>query len=413
MQGVYRCRFCEKILNHTFADLGTSPLSNAYLTEADLSQGEIFYPLKAEVCSSCLLVQLPKFVAPESIFSDYLYFSSYSDSWLAHSKRYVEMMLARFKLKSSHTVIEIASNDGYLLQYFKAAGIPVLGVEPATNVAAVAVKEKGIPTRNVFFGVETAKEMHAEGIRADVLLANNVLAHVPDLNDFVGGMKIILAEQGVLTIEFPHLLKLMNENQFDTIYHEHFSYFSLYTLCKVFAHHGLTIFDVEEIPVHGGSLRIFVKHQQDQAKPVMDRVQDILAKEKAEGLQDVQTYNEFSKKTQKIKYDLLQFLLKAKQEGKMVAGYGAPAKGNTLLNYCGLHGDLLAFTVDRSPHKQNHYLPGSRIPIFHPDHIKKAKPDYVLILPWNLKDEIVEQMAYIKEWGGQFLVAVPSVQVVQ
>lgn len=405
------CRFCNSRLQHTFVDLGMSPLSNAFISQEKLDRAEKFYPLHAYVCDNCFLVQLEAFESPEEIFSDYVYFSSYSDSWLLHSKNYVELVTERFKLNQQSLVIEIASNDGYLLQYFKEKQIPVLGIEPAENVALVA-EEKGIPSLVKFFGVETAKELVSEGKQADLLLGNNVLAHVPDINDFVAGMKIILKPDGILTMEFPHLLQLIEKNQFDTIYHEHFSYLSFLTVERVFAHHGLTLFDVEEIPTHGGSLRIYGKHQEEEKLAISDRVTKLKEKEIKAGLDKIETYLEFDRKTKAIKRQLLSFLIDAQEKGKTVVGYGAPAKGNTLLNYCGIRTDLLDYTVDRSPHKQGLFLPGTHIPIYDPDKIRETKPDYVLILPWNLKDEIVEQMADIRQWGGKFVVPIPEVTVI-
>ncbi|SRR5579883_127239 len=405
------CRFCEQHLNKTFIDLGTSPLSNSYLSDTDLQKKEIFYPLHVQICENCFLVQLPEFESPENIFSNYAYFSSYSASWLKHSEKYTQMMIDRFAIDDHWHVVEIASNDGYLLQYFKEKNIPVLGIEPAANVAAVA-KEKGIPTISVFFGTAEAKKLAASGKQARLLIGNNVLAHVPDLNDFVAGLKILLAPEGVLTLEFPHLLRLMQENQFDTIYHEHFSYFSLLTVQKVFEKYQLTIFDVEEVPVHGGSLRIFVKHSTDQSKTISMRVNNLIQEEKKYGLDKIATYQDFSRKIVKLKHELLEFVINAKKQGKKIAGYGAPAKGNTLLNYCGIFTDLLPFTVDLNPFKQNRFLPGTRIPVFHPDKIKEEKPDYLLLLPWNIKDEIMEQMSYIKEWGGKFIVPIPSLEII-
>jgi 2-polyprenyl-3-methyl-5-hydroxy-6-metoxy-1,4-benzoquinol methylase len=397
-------------LQHVFADLGMSPLSNSYIRPEQHNQMERFYPLRTYVCEQCLLVQLEEFESPDHIFSDYAYFSSYSDTWLQHAKAYTEQMTARFGLNSRSQVVELASNDGYLLQYFVAQGIPVLGVEPAANVAEVAV-QKGIPSLVRFFGTETARAMVAEDIRPDLLLGNNVLAHVPNLNDFVAGMQIVLAPGGVITMEFPHLLRLMLENQFDTIYHEHFSYFSFTTVQRVFAHHGLTMFDVEELPTHGGSLRIYARHSSNKALPVGPRVADLLARESEAGLLDIATYRAFAEQVRETKRRLLEFLIEVKRAGKTVVGYGAPAKGNTLLNYCGIRTDFVDYTVDRSPHKQNHYLPGVHIPIAHPDKIAETKPDYLLILPWNLKHEIMEQMAHIRTWGGQFVVPIPSVEV--
>jgi SAM-dependent methyltransferase len=406
-----RCRFCAAPLRLSFADLGMSPISNAYLKAEQLDRMEPFYPLHARACTSCFLVQLEQFEPPERIFSDeYAYFSSYSDSWLAHCRAYTEAMIARFGYAAGSLVVEIASNDGYLLQYFAQRGVPVLGIEPAANVARAA-EAKGIPTRVQFFGTQTAKALAAEGRRADLLLGNNVLAHVPDLNDFVRGMAILLAPGGVITMEFPHLLRLVAENQFDTIYHEHFSYFSFGTAERVFAAHGITLFDVEELPTHGGSLRIFGRHADDAAKPVSPRVAKLRREEHDAGLGRPGTYTAFAEQIRATKRALLRFLIDAKEQGKRVAGYGAPAKGNTLLNYCGVRSDLVEYTVDRSPHKQGMFLPGTHIPIHAPERIAETRPDYLLILPWNLRDEIVAQMAHVRAWGGKFVVPIPSVTV--
>ena len=404
------CRFCRNLLNHTFVDLGMSPLSNAYLKLDTINKAEKFYPLHAYVCDNCFLVQLEEFETPDHIFSDYAYFSSYSETWLRHAENYTELMTQRFSLNANSQVIEIASNDGYLLQYFQKQNIPVLGIEPAANVAKVA-EEKGIPSLVKFFGVSTAKELVAQGKQADLLLGNNVLAHVPDLNDFVAGMKIVLKPDGILTMEFPHVLQLILQNQFDTIYHEHFSYFSFLTVEKVFATHGLTLFDVEELPTHGGSLRIYGQHN-DGKKPISDRVSLLKSKEIEAGLDQRSTYLGFGEQVKATKRHLLSFLIDIKNQGKSVVGYGAPAKGNTLLNYCGIRTDLLDYTVDRSPYKQGLFLPGTHIPIYHPDKIIETKPDYLLILPWNIKDEIIEQMSHIREWGGKFVVPIPEVEVI-
>lgn len=404
------CRFCGAALEQSFADLGMSPLSNAYLKPEQLHQVERFYPLHAWVCGSCFLVQLEQFATPENIFSDYAYFSSYSDSWLEHVASYTEAMVERFGLNAGSHVVEIASNDGYLLQYFVKRGIPVVGIEPAANVARVA-EDKGVPTLVKFFGTETATALAASGKQADLLLGNNVLAHVPDLNDFVSGMAKLLKPQGVITMEFPHLLRLMAQNQFDTIYHEHFSYFSFLTVEKVFAAHGITLFDVEQISTHGGSLRIFGRHSADGTKPVSPRVTALRQEELNAGLDNAKTYAAFAEQIKAIKRALLRFLIDAKEQGKTVVGYGAPAKGNTLLNYCGVRTDLIDYTVDRSPHKHGSYLPGVHIPIYHPDRIDETRPDYVLILPWNLKEEIMLQMAHIRSWGGKFVVPIPKVEV--
>ncbi|MBD2315387.1 MAG: hypothetical protein RLZZ29_1657 [Cyanobacteriota bacterium] len=407
-----KCRFCKASLQHTFVDLGMSPLSNSYLKLDQLNKAEKFYPLHTYVCEQCLLVQLEEFESPDHIFSDYAYFSSYSDSWLNHSKKYVDLVIDRFSLNKSNLVIEIASNDGYLLQFFKEHNIPILGIEPAANVAQVA-ESKGIPTLVKFFGVQTAQELFDIGKSSDLLLGNNVLAHVPDINDFVAGIKIILKPEGVLTMEFPHLWQLISQNQFDTIYHEHFSYLSFTTVEKIFACHGLTLFDVEELSTHGGSLRIYGMHEHNQKFIVSDRVRLLKQKEHQAGLDKVDTYLQFSNQVMSTKHKLLSFLIELKNNGKTIVGYGAPAKGNTLLNYCGIRTDLLEYTCDRSPHKQGLFLPGTHIPIYSPDKIAETKPDYVLILPWNLKDEIYSQLSYIREWGGKFIVPIPEVEVLE
>ena len=406
------CRFDGKVLKHTLVDLGMSPLSNAFMTQERLNCAEKFYPLHAYVCEDCFLVQLEQFESPGYIFSDrYAYFSSYSDTWLNHARAYTDLMVERFGFNQESQVIEIASNDGYLLQYFQEKGIPVLGIEPAANVAKVA-EEKGIPTVVKFFGVETAESLVAEGKQADLLLGNNVLAHVPDLNDFVAGMKMVLKPGGVFTMEFPHLLQLVGQNQFDTIYHEHFSYLSFLTVEKIFAERGLTLFDVEEVPTHGGSLRIYGRHEEAKDIACSERVDQLKEKERSAGLGRMETYLEFGEKVKETKRKLLSFLIEAKKQGKVVVGYGAPAKGNTLLNYCGIRTDFIEYVVDRSPHKQGLFLPGTHIPIYHPDRIGETKPDYLLILPWNLKDEIMQQMAYIREWGGKFVVPIPQVELI-
>jgi SAM-dependent methyltransferase len=409
-KGQARCRFCQTPLEHTFVDLGMSPLCESYLRVDQLNQMEPFYPLHVYVCGRCFLVQLLEYVSGEDIFTEYAYFSSYSDSWLAHAKRYTDLMVSRFGLGRDSFVVEIASNDGYLLQYFVEKGIPVLGVEPAANVARAAV-EKNVPTLVKFFGVRTAREMVAKGQVADLLLGNNVLAQVPDLNDFVAGMKLILKPQGVITMEFPHLLRLMRENQFDTIYHEHFSYFSLFTVEKIFAAHSLTVFDVEELETHGGSLRIYVRHTDDASKPLSSRVHELLSREKSEGLTRLGGYVTFAEQVHETKRKLLEFLIQARRRGKSIVGYGAPGKGNTLLNYCGIRTDFLSYTVDRNPYKHGKFLPGTHIPIYSPERIRETRPDYVLILPWNLKREIMRQLDYVREWGAKFVVPIPGVQV--
>ena len=406
-----KCRFCDAPLEQTFADLGLTPLSNSFVKPENLRAMEPFYPLHAFVCTQCWLVQLKMYETSEHIFSDYAYFSSYSNSWLEHAESYTKKMRDRFVINSNSQVIELASNDGYLLQYFKQAGIPVLGVEPAKNVADVAIAA-GIPTIIKFFGVKTARELIEAKLSADLLLGNNVLAHVPDLNDFVSGMKIVLKPAGVITMEFPHLQRLVDECQFDTIYHEHFSYFSFITAEQVFAKHGITLFDVEELPTHGGSLRIYGRHTEDSSKPVSRAVEKLRQREKQLGYADIGLYQSFASKITAVKRDILEFLIIAKRAGKTIAGYGAPAKGNTLLNYCGIGKDMIDYTVDRSPHKQGHYLPGTRIPIYRPEKIRETKPDYVVILPWNLKDEIIEQTSHIREWGGEFVVMIPEVRII-
>jgi SAM-dependent methyltransferase len=405
-----KCRYCGKSLEHTFVDLGMSPLANSYLKPEHLHQMEPYYPLCVYVCDSCYLVQLPEFQSPENIFSDYAYFSSYSESWLKHARTYTDMMMDRFSFNPYNHVVEIASNDGYLLQYFKRRGIRVTGIEPAENVARAA-RGAGIPTIVKFFGTQTAVDLVAEGKGADLLIGNNVLAHVPAIDDFVKGMKIILNPQGIITMEFPHLMRLIEENQFDTIYHEHFSYFSFMSVTTIFASHGLVIFDVEELPTHGGSLRIYACHAGNTSRPVHGRVSDLLERERAAGFADLEYYVSFSERVKETKFNILNFMIEAKREGKNIAGYGAPAKGNTLLNFCGIRTDFIDYTVDRSPHKQDHFLPGTHIPIYAPEKVKETKPDYLLILPWNLKEEIMEQMAYIREWRGQFAVFIPEVRV--
>ncbi|MFP3939171.1 MAG: methyltransferase domain-containing protein [Acidobacteriota bacterium] len=414
----HRCRSCAAPLSRVFVDLGLSPLANSYVEPEDLDRPETFYPLKAYVCESCFLVQLPPAVAPEEIFTEYAYFSSYSASWVEHARRYAEMATERFGLGAESLVVELASNDGYLLRHFRERGVPVLGVEPARNVARAA-EEAGIPTVCDFFTREKARELAAEGARADLLVGNNVLAHVPDLNDFVAGIATILAGSGVATLELPHLLRLLEENQFDTIYHEHVSYFSLHAVRTVFEAHGLELFDVEELPTHGGSLRIYARRagrnqgiaRGGAAEGPGKRVADLLRRERQAGLLEPTTYDAFEERVRATKRRLLRFLVEAREEGRLVAGYGAPAKGNTLLNYCGVGPDLLELTVDRSPHKQGRYLPGTRIPIAAPERLRELRPDVVLILPWNLKDEIMEQMADVRSWGGRFAVAIPELEV--
>lgn len=411
MSPLGKCRFCNTQLSVSFADLGMSPLANSYVNAGQIHKMEAFYPLHAYVCDACYLVQLETFETPAKIFSNYAYFSSFSDSWLRHAREYADKVSPRFGLGGDSSVVEIASNDGYLLQYFKQKGIPILGIEPAENVAKVA-QQAGIPTIVKFFGAETADELVREGRKADLLIGNNVLAHVPDINDFVGGMKRFLAAKGIITMEFPHLVRLIAENQFDTIYHEHFSYLSFLAVEKIFSRHGLTLFDVDEIPTHGGSLRIYARHSEDNTNPISNNVSRLKHKEDEYGLRDIKTYMAFAEKVKETKRKLLEFLINVKRQRKTIVGYGAPAKGNTLLNYCGIRTDFIDYTVDRSPHKQGCYLPGTRIPIFAPDKIRETKPDYVLILPWNLRDEIVEQMKHIKDWGGQFITPIPEPRVI-
>ena len=401
------CRFCSAECSAVFADLGVMPLSNAYVNPARALDPEPFYPLVAYVCGRCFLVQVPAVETPQHIFGDYAYFSSYSDAWLDHARRYTTAICERLTLGADSQVVEIASNDGYLLQFFRERGIPVLGIEPAANVGAVA-REKGIETWTKFFGVETASAIRG---RADLLVANNVLAHVPDLNDFVEGMRIALAQRGTITIEFPHLLQIIRYSQFDTIYHEHFSYFSLLTVQAVLAAHGLSVIDVEQLPTHGGSLRVYAQHAELNVEP-SSRVQAIIAEERNAGLDDLATYRRFADGVRNCKRALLQFLIAAREEGKQVVGYGAPAKASTLLNYCGARTDFIDYTVDRSPHKQGLLLPGTRIPIHAPEKIAETRPDYVLILAWNLRDEIIEQMRHVREWGGKFVIPIPEVEVI-
>jgi SAM-dependent methyltransferase len=400
------CRFCGAPLEAVFADLGMSPLANSYVSPERVDAMEQFYPLRALVCGNCFLVQLDQFETPQQIFSDYAYFSSYSKSWLEHSRRYTEQMVERLGLGEHSKVVELASNDGYLLQYFGERGISVLGVEPAANVAAVA-RQKGIETVVEFFGEQVARSLAAES-SADLLLGNNVLAHVPDLNDFVAGMKVLLKPKGVITMEFPHLMRLIDENQWDTIYHEHFSYFSLLTVSAVFEAHGLKLFDVQELPTHGGSLRVFGAHAEDLGKPESDAARELRERERAAGYERLETYLGYGRRVERDKRQILGFLIELKEQGARVVGYGAPAKGNTLLNYCGVGRDFIDYTCDLNPHKQGHFLPGSHIPIRSPEQIREDRPDVVLILPWNLKDEIVEQLSFIREWGGRFAARTPE-----
>lgn len=405
------CRFCGAPLKITFADLGMSPLSNSYLSPSQLRAPERFYPLHAYTCNNCWLVQVEAFEAPEKIFGDYAYFSSYSDSWLEHARDFATGARERFGLGANNLVIEVASNDGYLLQYFRDLGIPVLGVEPAANVAQAA-QGRGIPTIVRFMGKALGEELSGQARQADLLVGNNVFAHVPDLHDFAAGLALTLKRGGTLSLEFPHLLRLIEGHQFDTIYHEHFSYFSLSTAMRVLARHGLGVFDVEELTTHGGSLRVYACHADESARRMTLEPARVIEEERRSGLESVDIYQRFAEGVRATKRALLRFLIEAREKGKQVAGYGAPAKGNTLLNYCGIREDLLAYTVDRSPHKQGQFLPGTHIPIFAPDHISRTRPDYVLILPWNLREEIVSQMSHIREWGGRFVIPIPRVEVI-
>jgi SAM-dependent methyltransferase len=405
MSDVAACRVCGSALERVFVDLGTSPLSNALLRPADLLRPETHWPLRVFVCEGCLLVQLPAFEAPESIFdAEYAYFSSYSDTWLRHAREFAEQMMCSLTLNSRSLVVEVASNDGYLLRWFRDAGIPVLGIEPTANTAAAA-QRLGIPTRVAFFDKAMARQLRSEGVAADLMVANNVLAHVPDLHDFVEGFSILLRPDGVATFEFPHLLQLMQHTEFDTIYHEHYSYLSLHVVERMFEEHALVVHDVEEIPTHGGSLRVHASPRNGRAPS--PRVSVVRAREDSAGLTRLPGYSDFARQVYAIKDDLVDFLLRAKREGRRVVGYGAPAKASTLLNFAGIRSDLLPYTVDRSPHKQGRFLPGVRIPIHAPDRIMADRPDVVLILPWNLKDEIVEQMKGVRDWGGSFAVPIP------
>ena len=404
------CRFCEAPLEHTVVDLGMSPPCESYLTTEQLNQMEPFYPLCVYVCEQCLLVQLQEYVDPRDIFREYAYFSSYSRSWVEHARQYTELITERLRLGPESFVVELASNDGYLLQHFIEQGIRALGIEPAQNVAAAAMA-KNVPTLTEFFGIELAEQLVRDGRRAGLVIANNVLAQVPDLNDFVAGIRMLLASDGVVTVEVPHLVRLFEGNQFDTIYHEHYSYFSLLSARRIFAAHNLVLFDVEELSTHGGSLRMYFRHEADLTKPIAPVVADLLAAEVRKGFDRLPRYLSFGPEVQRVKRRLLTFLIRAKEEGKQVVGYGAPGKGNTLLNYCGIRTDLLEYTVDRNPYKQGRFLPGTHIPILEPSRITETRPDYVLILPWNLRDEILQQLAYVRAWGARFVVPIPEVEV--
>jgi SAM-dependent methyltransferase len=407
-----QCRFCNQPLSNVFIDLINSPASNSFLNKDELDEPEQFFPLKVFTCHNCFLVQVDEYKKSDAIFdSNYVYFSSYSKSWLQHAKNYTDLMIQRFGYNKDSLVVEIASNDGYLLQYFKEKNIPVLGIEPTANTAEVA-QNKGINSVVDFFGTRLAKKLVNDNIKADLLLGNNVLAHVPDIVDFVSGMKIILKENGVITMEFPHLLQLIENNQFDTIYHEHFSYLSFNTVKKIFEAQQLEIFDVDEIPTHGGSLRIYAKHKEDQTKSISDNVRLLLSKEEKQGLLSLNYYLEFQSKALKVKLDITDFLIHQKRNNKNVAAYGAAAKGNTLLNYCGIKNDLIDFVVDANPHKQNKFLPGSHIPVVNEDYLKEKRPDFIIIFPWNLKIEIIQQLAYIKDWGGKFVIPIPELEII-
>jgi SAM-dependent methyltransferase len=409
-QKTHLCRLCGHSVDNTVVDLGMSPLCESILSQDQLDEMEAYFPLRVLVCSKCFLVQLRKYVNPSEIFNDYAYFSSYSTSWVAHAKAYCGMITKRLGLNGDSLVIELASNDGYLLQHFLRLRVPVLGIEPASNVAEVAVA-KGIPTRVDFFGTAMAEGLVAEGLRADLIVGNNVLAQVPDLNDFVDGMRRVLKPEGVITLEFPHLRRLIEGNQFDTIYHEHFSYFSFVAIVQMAAKHCLKLVDVDELPSHGGSLRVYLAHATSVRKPAR-AVADMLARERELGFHEIATYGSFAEQVHRTKRKLLTFLIKAKDEGKRICGYGAPGKGNTLLNYCGIGTDFLDFTVDRNPHKHGRYTPGMHIPIRDVSAIDESRPDYVLILPWNLRKEIVQQMQRIGDWGGKFIVPIPEVEIV-
>ena len=404
------CRLCGAALAHTFVDLGMQPPCEAFVAADDINQMEPHYPLRALVCSECFLVQIAEHVSPEGIFEEYAYFSSYSDSWVEHARRYSEMAIGRFGLDKRHFVVELASNDGYLLQHFLPHEIPVLGIEPAVNVAQVAI-DKGIPTVTRFFGEKFARDMRDEGGQADLIIGNNVLAQVPDLNDFVAGMKILLKASGVITLEFPHIARLIEENQFDTIYHEHFSYFSLLTIETMVKRHGLKVFDVEQLPTHGGSLRVYLCHD-DDPRPRERRVDSLLARERAEGLDNIETYSAFAEDTRAAKRNLLAFLIRLKEMRHTICAYGAPGKGNTLLNYCGIGTDFIDFAVDRNPYKHGRYTPGMHIPIRPVSEIERVRPDYILIMPWNLKAEITEQMKGVAAWGAKFVVAIPEITII-
>ncbi len=405
-----KCRFCGTELKHTFVDLGMSPLCESYLSENELNRMEPFYPLHLFVCDNCFLVQIQEYVNPENIFSEYAYFSSYSKSWLEHAKNYCEKMIRKFNFGADSFVVELASNDGYLLQYFVEKNIPVLGIEPAANVAKVA-QSKNVNTLVEFFTEDLAKKVANDYGKADLIIGNNVLAQVPDLNDFIKGVKILLAPHGVATFEFPHLVQLVKQRQFDTIYHEHFSYFSFFTIDKILNNHRLKIFDVEELPTHGGSLRIYACHADDSSKPISENVSLLKNKETEEGITSLEYYSGFQEDIFRLKREILEFFINAKNENKKICGYGAPGKGNTLLNFCGIRTDFLEFTVDKNPYKQGRFLPGTHISVYPPEKISEHKPDYIFILPWNLKDEIINQLRYAREWGAKFVIPIPRIEI--
>lgn len=406
----FACRFCRASVQFRLIDLGMAPWCESYLSTSQLYETEPFYPIDAYVCDSCFLVQLQEYVPRSVIFREHAYFSSYSDSWVQHAKHYAATIAERMRLGAHSVIVEVGSNDGYLLQHFRAQGMVVLGVEPAANVAQVAIG-KGVPTVMEFFGKATARELAAAGKCADLLVANNVLDLIPDLNDFMEGIKVLLKPRGVITMEFPYLMKLVQDNQFDTIYHEHVSYFSFLTVEQLFAAHGMTLFDVEELFTHGGSLRIYGRHDDDSSKPVLPRVTALKEREVAAGFSKIESYGHFQRRAQETKRNLLGCLIDLKRQGKSVAGYGAPAKGNALLNYCGIRTDFLDYTVDRNPYKQGKFTPGTHIPIYGPEKIRETRPDYLLILPWNLKEEIMMEMEHIREWSGRFIIPIPDVQI--
>ncbi len=407
-----KCRFCQSKLKDTFIDLGMQPLCESYVSKGDLGLMEPHYPLHVYICNRCFLVQVPELVSPSEIYNEYAYFSSFSDSWLAHAKKYTDDVTEKFHLGQKSLVAEIASNDGYLLQYFIGKNIPVIGIEPSKNIASFAINEKKIPTEVVFFNREAALWLREKYGQPDLLLGNNVLAHVPDINDFVEGMKLFLKPGGVITMEFPHLQRLIEQNQFDTIYHEHFSYLSFMTVSEIFEAHGLQLWDVEELPTHGGSLRIFGKHAEDKSYQVTERAKELKEREIKLGFRDMNYYAGFGERVRETKRAILEFLIGVKREGKSIAGYGAPGKGNTLLNFCGVRTDFIDYTVDRNPVKQNHFLPGTLIPVYHPDKLRETRPDYIFILPWNLKEEICHQLDYAREWGAKFIIPIPGLTVI-